>query len=168
MGEVMKRLSAYIATGFAAALAVSLWGSEAVLSSANLPAASTTVARKGDALKPRAPIAQTQKVSTVELVGVQDVTVVLRSADGRVLYRNDQANSLTVVSKGVVLPQVTIREGAQGSDPGASPAAVRPPHELPEGCDPAFSSLAPMSASRIGMRCIALRDEPVRVAALLD
>jgi hypothetical protein len=178
----MTGLAPYIAAGFAAALAVtslefSLAGTSSgtgalraqAFSSVNSPHAPATVSRKGDLLRSRPAGAQTETVSTIELVGARDATIVLfRDAGGQVLYRSDPMSGVTVVSKGVVLPQVTIRESDQDSPRNEPAEAVRQPVALPEGCDPAVSSIAAVSASDFGVRCLTAREDKVKVAALFD
>jgi hypothetical protein len=179
----MTGLAPYIAAGFAAALAVTslefslagtssgtgALGSQEAFSSVNSLHAPATVSRKGDLLKSRSATEQTETVSTIELVGLRDATIVLvRDAGGQVLYRSDPMNGVTVVSKGVVLPQVTIRETDQASPRNEPAEAVRPPVALPEGCDPAVSSITAVSASKFGVRCLTAREQDVKVAGLFD
>jgi hypothetical protein len=174
----MKGLAPYIAAGFAAALAVtslefslagSSQGTSSLGSPRNLPHSSAAASAKGDLLEVRPAAAATQKVSTVELVGLHDATIVLlRDATGQVLYRSDPMSGITVVSKGVVLPQVTIREIDQAW-PREEPAeSVRQPSALPEVCDPAVGPLAAASASDFGVRCLTAREDEVKVAVLFD
>jgi hypothetical protein len=178
----MTGLAPYIAAGFAAALAVtslefSLAGTSSgtgapgsqAFSSVNSLHAPATVSRKGDLLKSHPAAEQTGTVSTIELVGLRDATVVLvRDAGGQVLYRSDPMNGVTVVSKGVVLPHVTIRETDQDSPRNEPAEAVQPPVALPEGCDPAVSSITAVSASKFGVRCLTAREQDVKVAGLFD
>lgn len=172
----MTTLAPYIAAGFAAALAAtsmefSLAGSSPGMlgAAANLPHSSAVTSGKGDLLKVRPAAATNQKVSTVELVGLNDApTVLLRDAAGRVLFSSDPMSGLTVVSKGVVVPQVTIRETDRAL-PRKEPAeSGRQPGALPEGCDPAAGHLAAASASDFGVRCLTAREESMKVARLFD
>ena len=174
----MNGLAPYIAAGFAAALAVTsldftLAGSSAVTnlpgSSADLPHSSATDSGKGDLLKPRPAGGQTQTVSTVELVGLHDSTIVmLRDAAGQILYRSDPTSGVTVVSKGVVLPQVMIRESDRASPRTEAAESDRQPHVLPPGCDPAVSALGTGSGSDFGVRCLTAREESVKLAGLFN
>jgi hypothetical protein len=173
----MSGLAPYIAAGFAAALAVttlefSLAGSAlepGLLAAQSASSSSVGSSLKGDRLTLRSVGDQTRTVSTVELVGLREVTtVLLRDAVGQVLYRSDPMSGVTVVSKGIVLPQITIREVDQNS-PRVEPAeSVRQPGALPEGCSPAVSSMTAVSASDFGVRCITARDQGVKVAGLFD
>jgi hypothetical protein len=175
----MNGLAPYIAAGFAAALALTslefdassgpgFAGSQAVMSSASSPHASATDSRKGDLLKPRPAGEQAQTVATVELVGLQNATIVFRNAGGRVLYRSDPTTAVTVVSKGVVVPQVTIREADQASPRNVPAESVQQPSMVPEGCDTGLSLLAGTFAPRTGLRCVTEREETVKVAGLFD
>jgi hypothetical protein len=176
----MRGLAPYVATGFAAALAVatlefSVAGS--VLQNGSLvaqpasslenPARPSAGSVKGDRLTPRSDSDHARTVSTVELVGLRDVTtVLLRDAVGQVLYRSDPMSGVTVVTKGVVLPQITIREVDQ-NPPRVEPAeTARQPDALPEGCTPAVSTIARVSASGFGVRCLTAREAGVKVAGL--
>lgn len=177
----MNGLAPYIAAGFAAALAVTsmefslstpqagILGSQAASALENSAHASTLPARKGDLLKSRPVGDQAQTASTVKLVGLRDVTIVLlRDPTGQVLYRSDPVSGVTVVSKGVVLPQLTIRETDQASPRDGQAESVRRPGTLPEGCDPAVSSLEAVSAADFGVRCLTARETDVKLAGLFD
>src|SRR5262249_50248577 len=82
------------------------------------------------------------RVATVEVVGVQDAAIVYRDRDGRVLFQTDPLSNVTVISKGFVLPQLTVRE-----TPQSTPAPVVVPNKLeatpaiPVGCDPIASPI---------------------------
>ena len=66
---------------------------------------------------PRASVDGTRSVVTVEVVGVHDAAIVYRDRDGRVLFQTDPLSNITVISKGFVLPQVTVRETPSGKQP---------------------------------------------------
>ena len=101
----MNGLAPYIAAGFVAALAVTsldfgLAGASAVTtvsgSSFDLPHSSAPGSGKGDLLESRLAGGPTQTVSTVELVGLRDATIVmLRDAAGQALYRSDPMSGVT-------------------------------------------------------------------------
>src|SRR5262245_40925618 len=79
-------------------------------SKANAAADQQSVVRtmKGDrTAAPRATVGG-GRVTTVEVVGVQDAAIVYRDRDGRVLFQTDPLSNVTVISKGFVLPQVTV------------------------------------------------------------
>jgi len=95
------------------------------------------------------------RVATVEVVGVQDAAIVYRDRDGRVLFQTDPLSNVTVISKGFVLPQLTVRE-----TPQSTPAPIVVPHNLdaapaiPVGCDPVASPIAEPALARVTGRCL--------------
>ena len=112
-------------------------------------------AMKGDrTAAPRATVGGS-RVTTVEVVGVQDAAIVYRDRDGRVLFQTDPLSNVTVISKGFVLPQVTVRE-----TPRSTPAPVIVPHNIdaapaiPVGCDPVASPIAEPALARVTGRCL--------------
>jgi hypothetical protein len=103
---------------------------------------------------PRATVGD-RTVSTVEVIGVHDAAIVYRDRDGRVLFQTEPLTNVTVISKGVVLPQVTVRE-----TPRSTPAPVVVPRKLeatpaiPVGCDPVASPIAEPALARVTGRCL--------------
>jgi hypothetical protein len=97
----------------------------------------------------------TVEVATVEVVGVHDATIVYRDRGGRVLFQTDPLSNVTVISKGFVLPQLTVRE-----TPHSTPAPIEVPRNLdaapaiPIGCDPLASPIAEPSLSHLTGRCL--------------
>jgi hypothetical protein len=95
------------------------------------------------------------RVATVEVVGVQDAAIVYRDRDGRVLFQTDPLSNVTVISKGFVLPQLTVRE-----TPQSRPTPLMVPHNLdaapaiPVGCDPVASPIAEPALARVTGRCL--------------
>jgi hypothetical protein len=95
------------------------------------------------------------RVATVEVVGVQDAAIVYRDRDGRVLFQTDPLSNVTVISKGFVLPQLTVRE-----TPQSTPAPVMVPHNvgaqpaIPVGCDPVASPIVEPELARVTGRCL--------------
>ncbi len=104
---------------------------------------------------PRAAIGSSRAVSTVEVVGVHDAAIVYRDRDGRVLFQTDPLSNVTVISKGFVLPQLTVRE-----TPRSTPAPIVVPHNLdaapaiPVGCDPVASPIVEPALARVTGRCL--------------
>jgi hypothetical protein len=110
---------------------------------------------KSDRLSaPRATVGE-RTVSTVEVIGVHDAAIVYRDREGRVLFQTEPLSNVTVISKGVVLPQVTVRE-----TPRSTPAPVVVPSKLealpaiPVGCDPVASPIAEPALARVTGRCL--------------
>jgi hypothetical protein len=124
---------------------------------------------KGDRLEPaRATGDQANKITVVEVVGVRDTAVVYRDRQGRVLFRTDPVANVTVVAKGSVLPQVTIRESAEAvvkPAPVEAPASSVSP-ELAQGCEPVLSPQIAPSYSHLVGRCLAQAKTKARYAAV--
>jgi hypothetical protein len=140
-------------------------------------------ARKGD----RMPVAAVSRerdrvISAVEVIGLRDAAVVYRDRDDHILFRTDPLANATVVARGVVLPQVTIRDIPRAPTGTATPSSIveiKPvspsaapgvkidrEKKIPEGCDPAFSPLAESArASNFTTRCLAAITPATRVAA---
>jgi hypothetical protein len=123
-------------------------------------------ASKGERLaSPRPDAHGDRRIAAVEIVGLRNAAIVYRDGSGNVLFRSDPVANVTIVSKGVILPEVTIREHRDPpprrvpvdipTQPGAAPAT---------GCDPVVSPVAaPGLAGMIG-RCLA-GDLPVLALA---
>jgi hypothetical protein len=119
-------------------------------------------------------------IATVEVSGIRDVAVVYRARNGRILFHTDPATNATVVAKGVVLPEVTVRDtrAKNAATPAATesvlsapqsvlpvvPAPTAPEPKILEGCDPAFSSLATARAN-FSTRCLASKAPATKFAA---
>ena len=138
-----------------------------------IAAASAGVDRgvKGD----RAPVAPavrpTTRVTSVELVGVTNTTVILRDRDGTMVFRSDPVTNTTLVGKDVEIPTVTVKETA---DSAAQPSAaqpqparrketkeeptVAPKRSLPVGCEGVVSVLVSGDSRRVPGLCLASAD----------
>ena len=111
-------------------------------------------------------------VATVEVIGIRDATIVYRDRDGRLLFQTDPVSNVTVVSKGFVLPQLTVRETSRSMPTPLE--APHPPQEpqttgpaIPIGCEPLASPIAAPRLSHLAGRCLSQADDvivPVRVA----
>jgi hypothetical protein len=142
----MYSATSYVAGGLAAVLAMGL-GPIAVPTStvttraedpeARVPATIVDRTRKGDLPALRAYDDQTRAVADVEVIGLQDSTVIYRDAAGRVLFRADPATRTTTVAKGAVLPAITIR-GTDRPRPEPQPRSPPPLQTNPNGCDHAL------------------------------
>ena len=128
------------------------------LNASEAPAASVNRTAKSSRLAP----AQLQqradegKVVTVEVVGVRDAAIIYRDRDGRVLFQTDPVTNVTVISKGFVLPELTVRETKRSKPvpieaPREQPAKAKP---IPIGCDPAVSPVAQPQLSHLLGRCL--------------
>jgi len=123
-------------------------------------------------------------VATVEVIGLGQPAIVYRHRDGRELFRTDPVDNVTVVTKGFVLPQVTVRRDAQSEvrpvpmqdvdahrdgeirkrelqrTRSAPPMenSTDSPKAIPPGCESSFSPVAsPNMAHHMG-RCMAEND----------
>jgi len=129
---------------------------------------SETVLRtaKGDRLTPAAsqqalPDAGVKRIVTmIEVVGVDDTSILYRDRDGNILYRTDPVRNVTVIAKGVKLPEVTVRQGDRSPTtpvPMTVPDAGKPA-KLPIGCEPAASPIAAPQLSHLSGLCLAALD----------
>lgn len=95
-------------------------------------------------------------VSTVEVVGIRDAVIVYRDRDGRVLFQTDPLKNVTVISRGFVLPQLTVRETSRS--PAAPVEAPRQIHQtspaIPVGCEPLASPIAQPTLAHLTGRCL--------------
>jgi hypothetical protein len=122
---------------------------------------------KGDRL-PVAPASSPPRaVTTVEVVGLSEATIVFKDRDGQVLFRSDPLTSTTVVARNVDIPVVTLRVEPAPPPPipvvrkpeppregGDSPVTQpRPPKQI--GCEAPVSALARSDAGRIPGLCLA-------------
>jgi hypothetical protein len=119
---------------------------------------------------PRAAQASLQ-IATVEVVGLRDAAVVYRDREGRELFRTDPLNNVTIITKGLQLPEVTVRQNSssavkpvpvrelqeQARD-RAKPTKTRTP-KVPLGCEPSFSPVAAPSLAHHTGRCMAALED---------
>jgi hypothetical protein len=123
-------------------------------------------AAKGDRLAPVRPSAQST-VATIEVVGVRDAAIIYRDRDGNVLYRTDPVSNVTVIAKGVKLPDLTVRQDAGSS---ATPIPIKviektgDMSKMPIGCEPMVSPIASPRLSHLTGRCISEGERFVDVA----
>jgi hypothetical protein len=54
-----------------------------------------------------------KRIAVVEVVGVRDAAIIYRDREGRVLFSTDPVANVTVVTKNLLLPEVTVRETAE-------------------------------------------------------
>jgi hypothetical protein len=126
--------------------------------------------RKGDRLDHLRSATHPPDIATVELVGLRETAIVYRDRDGRELFRTDPLRNVTVVTKGLVLPSVTVRE--RGDSPvtplpmPVAPSAVpaRKPTGPAFGCESSFSPVAAPSMAHHTGRCMASLGSAVMIA----
>jgi len=113
---------------------------------------------KGDALPKVANNDTPKRITAVEVVGVEDAAIVYRDRDGNVLFKTDPASNITVVTKGVVLPEVTIRGLADSTVQVVPLESFRPtlsPTAPGDGCESAVTAhTAGAELARKPSRCI--------------
>ena len=124
---------------------------------------------KGDRLARPAPADKPSTISTVELVGVAQATVILRDRNGEVLYRSDPMSGITIFAKNTDLPIITLREEVHApvvQHPAAPrregtevPTDQKPKRGNPVGCLGDVSPLARAGADRTPSLCLALLDQ---------
>jgi len=101
---------------------------------------------KSDRLAPPRPSSDKGTIATVEVVGIRDSAIIYRDRDGRVLFQTDPVSNVTVISKGFVMPEITVRETRRDT-----PVRIEAPRDtqreraMPIGCEP----LASRSLTRV-------------------
>jgi len=125
---------------------------------------------KVDALPKVANSDAPKRITTVEVVGVEDTAIVYRDRDGNVLFKTDPVSNVTVVTKGVVLPEVTIRELASSNVQLVPLEGIRPtlsPTAPGDGCESSVTAhTAPEALARAPSRCVTQLPNSTNFAAL--
>lgn len=123
----VSALIAGTAVGFSSGLSASDNGASAAAPTMSAPGTASAIdrTRKSD----RLPVARNARgeqktVTAVEIVGLRDVAIIYRDREGRVLFSQDPQGNTTVVTRGFVLPDVTVRDAPRG---GAAPVAIDAP-----------------------------------------
>jgi hypothetical protein len=123
-------------------------------------------ARKGD----RMPLSGLRRsddniVTTVEVVGIRDGSVIYRDRDRRILFQTDPSNNVTIVAKGVVVPELTVRETLRDAPARLEVPAGLSARPIPVGCEPVVSAIAEPGLSRHLSRvtgyCVSQRNDGV-------
>ncbi len=116
---------------------------------------SVSRAHKGDRLAPARRSRADDTVATVEVVGIRDAAIIYRDRAGRVLFQTDPLRNVTIVSKGFVLPQLTVRETPRSpTEPVEAPRALDAKPPIPIGCEPVASPIAQPRLSHLTGRCL--------------
>lgn len=161
----MLRKAAAVAGAIAAGavLTTALIGADNLLatqSASNAPTQNAQINRsnKGDALPAVANTQPPKRITTVEVVGVEDAAIIYRDRKGNVLFKTDPVSNVTVVTKGVVLPEVTVRELADSAVQMMPVEGIRPvlsPTAPGDGCESAVTAhTAGEALARVPSRCI--------------
>jgi hypothetical protein len=109
--------------------------------------------RKRDALPQSATVQTRNEITAVEVIGVRAASVVYRDRSGNILFQTDPLANVTIVTKNVELPEVTIRE-TESTEVERIPAENTGSSAPPQGCESAFARPAPESLTRTPSRCI--------------
>lgn len=111
-----------------------------------------------------------RRITTVEVIGLEDAAVVYRDRDGQVLFKTDPVSNVTVVTKNVVLPEVTIRQTADTEVKRLPLESTRPvlsPTSPGTGCESSVTAhTAPAHIARVPSRCITQLGGSMNVASL--
>src|SRR3981189_1722033 len=107
-------------------------------------------------------------VTTVEVIGIRDASVIYRDRDGRILFQTDPLSNATIVAKGVVMRELTVRETLRSTPARLEvPAGLRAP-PIPVGCEPVVSPIAGPGLSRHLSRvtgpCVSQRNDDVALS----
>ena len=109
--------------------------------------------RKGDALRVSAAAQSRSEIKSVEVIGVRDAAIIYRDRDGSILFHTDPLANVTIVSKNVDLPEVTIRE-TEATKVERVPVESTGPSTPLHGCESAFARPSPESLTRTPSRCV--------------
>lgn len=125
---------------------------------------------KTDAMPKVANADAPRRITSVEVVGVEDAAIVYRDRDGNILFKTDPVSNVTVVTKGVVLPEVTIRELANSEVQVVPVDGIRPtlsPTAPGDGCESSVTAhTAGEALARVPSRCITRLDNSFSFASL--
>jgi hypothetical protein len=133
-------------------------------------ARSVNRALKGDRLPPARAREPQRSISSVEVVGLGNVAVVYRDREGNILFRTDPLTNVTIVTAGVTLPKVTIRDSDHAPPkrlPLERAVAPQPGSAMPVGCEPAISTMSDRALARIPARCVSSIEAGSKVALAL-
>lgn len=125
---------------------------------------------KSDAMPKAANTEAPRRITSVEVVGVEDAAIIYRDRDGNILFKTDPVSNVTVVTKGVVLPEVTIRELAHSAVQVVPLEGIRPilsPTAPGDGCESSVTAhTAGEALARVPSRCITGLENSFRFASL--
>ena len=125
---------------------------------------------KTDALPKVAHNNAPRRITTVEVVGLEDAAIVYRDRNGDVLFKTDPVSNVTIVTKGVILPEVTIRELANSEVQTMSIESFHPtlsPTVPGDGCESSVTAhTAGEALARVPSRCITALPNSTNFAAV--
>jgi hypothetical protein len=120
---------------------------------------------KGDRLPVPATAQIRNEIKSVEVIGLSNASIVYRDRAGNILFQTDPLANVTIVTKNVDLPEVTIRD-SEASKVERLPAEEAGPSNRPHGCESAFARPSPESLTRTSSRCVTHLAPTRNVAAL--
>lgn len=148
----MLKFSAGLVAVFGASFLLGTYANTALGGLAS-PAEAASPSARGDRLAAPVPVAP-RPVGTVEVVGLDGATVILRDKAGEVVFRHDGARNTTIVSRDVDMPTITVRQRNDSpvlQQPPQKPAA---PARRTVGCEGIVSSLVKSEVARIPSLCV--------------
>jgi len=118
---------------------------------------------KGDRLSAPVPASKPAAVSIVELVGLNNATVILRDQDGKVLFKSDPRTGITTFARDTELPVVSVKQEERApvaqrpvrrQEGNETPQERKPKARNPVGCMGDVSPLANASGNRMPSLCL--------------
>ena len=129
--------------GVAGGLAIGVAAAFATIFTSFTTPSPASQSAKADRLPASAPApAGDNRITVVEVVGVRDAAIVYRDRAGHVLFSTDPMANVTVVTKNLALPEVTIREAAESQVervPVEKTRAPRSDKPATQGCESGLS-----------------------------
>jgi hypothetical protein len=111
-----------------------------------------------------------ERIAVVEVVGVHDAAIVYRDRQGRVLFSTDPVANMTVVTKNLLLPKVTVRETNESQVEHVPVEKTRAPggdkQPSMEGCESGLSPDISPTVPTAKDRCIVRIESTSDVASL--
>jgi hypothetical protein len=132
---------------------------------------SNAPAVKEDRLAAPRPASSRTAVSTIEVIGLDQATIIFKSRDGAVLFRTDPTEATTAVAKNVDLPAVNLRDEPvrpvspppeRRQEGGDDPPADNRRKARTIGCEAALSTLVRYDLGRVPSLCLAQAMMPTR------
>jgi hypothetical protein len=121
---------------------------------------------KADRLAPPQAARSRATVSSVEVIGLSNASVVLRDRNGNVLFRSDPVTNTTLVAKDSELPVITLKETATSpvarepvSSDGQTPPSEEHRKAMP-GCEGPVSPLVKQAQGRGPGLCVVQLETP--------
>ena len=111
-----------------------------------------------------------KRIAIVEVIGVHDAAIVYRDRQGRVLFSTDPLANMTVVTKNLLLPEVTVRETTESQVERVPVEKTRAPggdkQPSTEGCESGLSPDISPTVPTAKNRCIVKIESTSNVASL--